>query len=54
MDRLELETEYLRALEALMSAVGEDQLQAAILCLRRAQARLHGRDVQGSPHAGAP
>ena len=48
MDRLKLETVYLRALDALMSAVDEYQLQAAILRLRRAQARLHGREMQGS------
>jgi hypothetical protein len=48
MDRLKLETVYLRALDALMSAE-EYQIQAAILRLRRAQARLHGWEVQGSP-----
>jgi len=47
MDRLKLETAYLRALDALMSAVDEYQLQAAIFRLRRAQARLHGREMQG-------
>jgi hypothetical protein len=51
MDRMKLETDYLRALDALMSAVDECQLQAAILRLRRAQARLHGREVQGSPRS---
>ena len=49
MDRLKLETAYLRALDALMSAVDEYQLQAAIFRLRRAQARLHGRGARG-PH----
>ena len=49
MDRLKLETVYLRALDALMSAVDEYQIQAAIFRLRRAQARLHGWKVQGSP-----
>jgi hypothetical protein len=48
MDRLKLETVYLRAFDALMSAE-EYQIQAAILRLRRAQARLHGWEVQGSP-----
>ena len=48
MDRLKLETVYLRALDALMSA-DEYQIQAAIFRLRRAQARLHGWEVQGSP-----
>jgi hypothetical protein len=48
MDRLKLETVYLRALDALMSAE-EYQIQAAIFRLRRAQARLHGWEVQGSP-----
>jgi hypothetical protein len=48
MDRLKLETVYLRALDALMSAE-EYQIQAAICRLRRAQARLHGWEVQGSP-----
>ena len=48
MDRLELETVYLRALDALMSAE-EYQIQAAICRLRWAQARLHGWEVQGSP-----
>ena len=47
MDRLKLETAYLRALDVLMSAVDEWQLQAAIFRLRRAQARLHGWDMQG-------
>jgi hypothetical protein len=47
MDRLKQETAYLRALDALMSAVDEYQLQAAIFRLRRAQARLHGREMQG-------
>ena len=45
MDRLKLETVYLRALDALMSA-DEYQIQAAIFRLRRAQARLHGWEVQ--------
>jgi 2-keto-4-pentenoate hydratase len=49
MDRLKLETVYLRALDALMSAADEYQIQAAILRLRQAQARLHGWKVQGSP-----
>jgi hypothetical protein len=49
MDRLKLETVYLRALDALMSAVDEHQIQAAIFRLRRAQARLHGWEVQRSP-----
>jgi hypothetical protein len=40
MDRLKLETDYLRALDMLMSA-DECQLQAAIFRLRGAQARLH-------------
>jgi hypothetical protein len=35
MDRLKLETAYLRALDVLMSAVDEYQLQAAIFRLRR-------------------
>ena len=48
MDRLKLETVYLRALDALMSAE-EYQIQAAICRLRPAQARLHGWEVQGSP-----
>jgi hypothetical protein len=48
MDRLKLETVYLRALDALMSAE-EYQIQAAICRLRRAQARLHGWEVHGSP-----
>jgi hypothetical protein len=48
MDRLELETTYLRALEAVMSAVDEHQLQAAIFRLCRAQARLHGWRMPGS------
>jgi hypothetical protein len=48
MDRLKLETVYLRALDALMSAE-EYQIQAAIFRLRRAQARLHGWEVHGSP-----
>ena len=48
MDRLKLETIYLRALDALMSAE-EYQIQAAIFRLRRAQGRLHGWEVQGSP-----
>ena len=46
MDRLKLETLYLRAFDALMSAVDEYQLQAAIFRLRRAQTRLHGREMQ--------
>ena len=49
MDRLKLETVYLRALDALMSAVDEYQIQAAIFRLRRAQARLHGWEVERSP-----
>ena len=48
MDRLKLETVYLRALDALMSAE-EYQIQAAVCRLRRAQARLHGWEVHGSP-----
>jgi hypothetical protein len=48
MGRLKLETVYLRALDALMSAE-EYQIQAAICRLRRAQARLHGWEVQGPP-----
>ena len=48
MVRLKLETAYLRALDVLMSAVDEYQLQAAIFRLRRAQARLHGRGTPGS------
>ena len=55
MDRLKLETVYLHALDALMSAVDEYQIQAAIFRLRRAQARLHGWEVQGlqlSIHTG--
>jgi hypothetical protein len=48
MDRLKLETDYLRALDMLMSA-DEYQLQAAILRLDRAQARLHGWGMPGSP-----
>jgi hypothetical protein len=48
MDRLKLETVYLRALDALMSAE-EYQIQAAICRLRRAQARLHGWEVRRSP-----
>jgi hypothetical protein len=52
MDRSKLETAYLRALDALMSAVDERQLQAATFRLRRAQARLHGRPVQASMPAG--
>jgi hypothetical protein len=47
MDRLKLETDYLRALDMLMSA-DEYQLQAAILRLDRAQARLHGWGMPGS------
>jgi hypothetical protein len=59
MDRLKLETIYLRALDALMSAVDEYQMQAAIFRLRRAQTRLHGSEMQASsvthPHRrGAP
>ena len=42
MDRLKLETAYRRALDVLMSAVDERQLQGAIFRLHRAQARLHG------------
>jgi hypothetical protein len=49
MDRLKLETLYRRALDALMSAVDEYQIHTAIFRLRRAQARLHGWEVQGSP-----
>lgn len=49
MDRLKLETVYRRALDALMSAIDEYQIQAAIFRLRRAQARLHGWEVQGTP-----
>jgi hypothetical protein len=49
MDRSKLETVYLRALDALMSAVDEYQIQAAIFRLRRAQGRLHGWEAQGSP-----
>jgi hypothetical protein len=48
MDRLKLETVYLCALDALMSAE-EYQIQAAICRLRRAQARLHGWEVRRSP-----
>jgi hypothetical protein len=48
MDRLKLQTVYLRALDALMSA-DEHQIQAAIFRLRRAQARLHGWELQRSP-----
>jgi hypothetical protein len=54
MDRLKLETVYLRALDALMSA-DEYQMQAAIFRLRRAQARLHGweaHSLQISTHPG--
>ncbi len=47
MDRLKLETAYLRALDVVMSA-DEYQLQAAIFRLRRAQARLHGWGMPGS------
>jgi hypothetical protein len=47
MVRLKLETAYLRALDVLMSAVDEYQLQAAIFRLRRAQARLHGKGNAG-------
>ena len=60
MDRLKLETVYLRALDALMSAVDEYQIQAAIFRLRRAQARLHGSTrraslpVHFSPHSMRP
>jgi hypothetical protein len=50
MDRLKLETVYLRALDALMSA-DEYQIQAAIFRLRRAQARLHGWEVQRTIHS---
>jgi hypothetical protein len=52
MDRLKLETAYLRAFDALMSSVDERQLQAATLRLRRAQARLHGRAMRGFPARG--
>jgi hypothetical protein len=45
--RLKLEPVYLRALDALMLAADEYQIQAAMLRLRRAQARLHGWEVQG-------
>jgi hypothetical protein len=48
MDRLKLETAYLRALDVVMSAVDEYQLQAAIFRLRCAQARLHGWGMPGS------
>jgi hypothetical protein len=48
MDRLKLETAYRRALDVLMSAVDERQLQAAIFRLHRAQARLHGWRMPGS------
>jgi hypothetical protein len=48
MDRLKLETAYRRALDVLMSAVDERQLQAAIFRLDRAQARLHGWGMPGS------
>jgi hypothetical protein len=48
MDRLKLETIYLRALDALMLAVDEYQIQAAIFRLRRAQTRLHKREMQAS------
>src|ERR1700722_15950930 len=54
MDRLKLETVYLGALDALMSAVDEYQIQAAIFRLRRAQARLHGWEVQRSPTIHSP
>jgi hypothetical protein len=59
MDRLKLETVYLRALDALMSA-DEYQIQDAIFRLRRAQARLHGSTrraslpVHFSPHSMRP
>jgi len=49
MNRSKLETNYLRALDALMSAVDERQMQAAILRLRRSQARLHGWGAPRSP-----
>ena len=42
------ETAYRRALDVLMSAVDEYQIQAAIFRLRRAQARLHGWGMSGS------
>jgi hypothetical protein len=48
MDRLKLETAYRRALDVLMSAVDERQLQGAIFRLHRAQARLHGWGMPGS------
>ena len=48
MDRLKLETAYRRALDVVMSAVDERQLQAAIFRLDRAQARLHGWGMPGS------
>jgi len=48
MGRLKLETAYLRALDLLMLAVDEYQLQAAIFRLRRTQARLQGRGMPGS------
>jgi hypothetical protein len=47
MDRLKVETDYLLALDMLMSA-DEYQLQAAIFRLRRAQARLHGWGMPAS------
>ena len=53
MDRLKLEIVYLSALDALMSA-DEYQIQAAIFRLRRAQARLHGWEVQRSPTIHSP
>lgn len=49
MDRLKLEIAYLGALDTLMSAINERQLQDAIVSLRRAQNCLHGRKLQG-PH----
>ena len=48
MDRLKLETTYLRALDGVMSAVDEYQLQAAKFRLRSAQARLHGWGMPAS------
>ena len=54
MDRSKLETNYLRALDALMSAVDEYQMQPAVLRLRRAQACLHGWEAQGSPTTHSP
>ncbi len=47
MDRLKLEAAYLRALDMLMSAIDECQLQVATFRLCRAQARLHRREMRG-------